>query len=100
MQFATSYLYRGECGGIREITESYNHCTAGAAEVNMAQILRGKAKEYLSHIHLWQAKARWFYSLYSDLQVVFGELVVVFGKLVVVFGELEGVFEITWQYGF
>jgi hypothetical protein len=30
--------------------------------------------------------ARWFYSLYSDLQVVFGELVVVFG-------ELEGVFE-------
>ena len=40
-------------------------------------------------------KARWFYSLYSDLQVVFVELVVVFGKLVVVFGELKGVFEIT-----
>ena len=50
------------------------------------------ASEYLSQIHLCQAKARWFYSLYSDLQVVFGELVLVFGKLVVVFGELEGVF--------
>jgi hypothetical protein len=43
--------------------------------------------EYLSHIHLGQAKARWFYSLYSDPQVVFGELVVVFGELEGVFGE-------------
>ena len=57
LQFATSYLYRGECGGIREITESYNHCTAGAAEVNMAQILQGAAEEYSSHIHQCQAKA-------------------------------------------
>ena len=53
----------------------------------MAQILRGAAEEYLSQIHLCQAKARWFYSLYSDLLVVFGELVMVFGELEGVFGE-------------
>ena len=53
----------------------------------MAQILRGKAKEYLSHIHLCQAKARWFYSLYSNLLIVFGELVMVFKKLEGVFGQ-------------
>ena len=53
----------------------------------MAQILRREAKEYLSYIHLCQAKARWFYSLYSDLLVVFGELVMVFEKLEVVFEE-------------
>ena len=61
----------------------------------MAQILQRAAKEYLSQIRRCQANAMQFYSLYSNLQVVFGELVVVFGKLVVVFGELEGVFEIT-----
>ena len=36
----------------------------------------GCASKYLSHIHICQAKARWFYILYSDLQVVFGEMVV------------------------
>jgi hypothetical protein len=46
--------------------------------VNLAQILWGTAEEYLSQIHLCQAKASWFYSLYSDLLVVFGELVMVF----------------------
>ena len=45
------------------------------------------AEEYLNQIHRGQAKARWFYSLYSDLLVVFGELVMVFE-------ELEGVFEV------
>jgi hypothetical protein len=46
-----------------------------------------EAEEYLNQIHLCQSKARWFYSLYSDLQVVFGELVMVFGELEGVFGE-------------
>ena len=32
----------------------------------------------LNQIHRCQAKARWFYSLYSELQVVFGELEMVF----------------------
>ena len=53
----------------------------------MVQILRSAAKEYLNQIRRCQAKARQFYSLYSDLQVVFGELVMVFGELEGVFGE-------------
>ena len=36
---------------------------------------------------LTKAKARWFYSSYPDLLVVFGELVMVFGKLKGVFEE-------------
>ena len=46
----------------------------------MAQILGGTAEEYLSYINLWQAKASWFYSLYSDLQEVFGDLEGAFGE--------------------
>ena len=37
-----------------------------------------EAEEYLNQIHRCQAKARWFYSLYSELQVVFGKLEMVF----------------------
>jgi hypothetical protein len=41
----------------------------------------------MAQILLGAAKARWFYSLYSDLQLVLGELVVVYGELEGVFGE-------------
>jgi hypothetical protein len=36
------------------------------AEANLVQILRGAAKEYLNQIRRCQAKARQFYSLYSE----------------------------------
>ena len=37
--------------------------------MNLTQILCGEAKEYLSQIHLCQAKARRFYSLFSNPSV-------------------------------
>ena len=43
-----------------------NRCIEGLAEVNMAQILWGMAKEYLSQIGQCQAKARQFYGLYYE----------------------------------
>ena len=44
----------------------WNGHATGKEEVIMAQILWTKADKYFNHIYLWQAKARWFYILYSD----------------------------------
>ena len=51
---------------VAQSIKTKNRCAIGVAEANLAQILRGAAKEYLSQIRRCQAKARQFYSLYSE----------------------------------
>ena len=64
----------------------------------MAQTLRGEANEYLSHIHLWQVKVVLKFLLWPPGSILRAGSSI--WKAGVEFVELEGVFEITWRYGF
>jgi hypothetical protein len=95
-----SYWSKRLACAVTELRVHYQRCFCQAQPQSSSSWAELAVFSFPTHLDnsvkpLSRANARWFYSLYSDLQVVFGELVVVFGKLVVVFGELEGVFEIT-----